>query len=120
MSEENPLVRKHIGDLTMNVEEIMSSTRAVKGDAFAQAVAVNFEAVQLMETVGRLASMAPEELAEYAASLVDSSQNIIASIITKCCETLSDDELKESISVCNELTKRRHSAVEAIRKGMQP
>lgn len=113
------LIDKHVGDLTTNINEIMSSTLAVKGEVFTNAVAVNFEAVQLMEVIGRLASMAPEEYSEYATMLVNNSQNIIAAIVSKACGELSDDQLKEAMSVAGELTKRRFSAVAAIRKGMQ-
>jgi hypothetical protein len=104
--------------MAANIDEIMTSTRAVKGEMFANAVAANFEAVQLMEAVGRLASLAPEEASEYVSSLVDNSQNILASIISKACGDLTDDQLREAIAVCNTLTKRRTSAVDAIRKGM--
>ena len=112
-------LKQHLHDLAENFDEILSSTAAVKGEPFAQAVSVAFEGVQLIELFGRLAAMAQEQHKEYAETLEESGKEILSSIVAKACQDLNEAEFGEALVMGHSMYKRRNAVVETIRKEMR-
>lgn len=111
-------IDKHVEMLGENIDEILTSTAAVKGEAFAEAVAINFEAIQAMSIVGMLTAVADEKSKELASKLHEACLNILASIAAKVCGDMSDDDVKEVMRISSALNKRRNEAGAEILKGM--
>lgn len=112
-------IKKHLNNLTENVEEIMTSTRAVKGPGFAILVAICFESMQIMESMAKIAACAKEEYRDYAQSMLASSVNVMSGIMFKLFEGYTDAEIEEAGSIAKMLLDRRSDAVAAIKKGME-
>lgn len=110
-------IDKELKSFNDGVNEILASTAAVKGKAFADAVAVSFEGVQLMEIVSRLTGLANESSKGYAQSLNDSAMTLASSILAKSCDGLADSDLDEVMKMGSALYKRRSQTLEAINKG---
>lgn len=89
MKEEQ--IKKHLENLAENLDEILSSTAALKGEKFADGIAIAFECTQIIEISARLAAVAQEEHKEYASALAESQMNILASIAAKACSDLGED-----------------------------
>lgn len=106
-------------ELADNFDEILTSTAAVKGEAFAKAVSVSFEGVQLIELLNRMSTLAQEAHKEYAEVLVESGKEILASVVAKACEDLDEVHFNEAMTMGYTMYKRRNATVEAIRKEMR-
>ena len=106
MSQEK--FTKEAEALSENITEMLASTAAVKGEAFADAVAINFECVQLMDIVGSLTAIADEGAKEAALALRGACLNIVYSIREKAFDDISDKDLKEVMSMGWALNKRRN------------
>lgn len=117
MNEEQ--LKQHLHDLAENFDEILTSTAAVKGEPFAQAVSVAFEGVQLIELFGRMASMAQDQYKEYADQLEESGKQILSSVVAKACAELSETEFQEAMVMGHGMYKRRLDTMEAIKKQMR-
>jgi hypothetical protein len=113
------IVKEQLNNLSENVEEIMSSTRGVKGPEFALLVSLTFESMQLMELVGKITSCAEEEYRGYAEALLGSTVNIMSSMMVKLFEGYTDEQIKEAGDIAKMLIARRADAVAAIKKGME-
>lgn len=111
-------LKQHLHDLAENFDEILTSTAAVKGEAFAKAVSVAFEGVQLIELLGRLSFLAEEANKEYAAQLMESGKEILASVVAKACEELDEGQFNEAMTMGHGMYKRRNDVAEKIRKEM--
>lgn len=111
-------VDKQMEALGESINEMLASTAAVKGQAFADAVAVNFECIQLMDMVGRLTSLANEDFRDLAVALHTSCMDLAANIGAKSCEDMSDDDVREVMKMGSALNKRRKDAAAEIVKGM--
>lgn len=112
-------LKQHLHDLAENFDEILTSTAAVKGDAFAKAVSVSFEGVQLIELLGRMSFLAEEAHKEYAMTLMESGKEILASVVAKACEELDEAQFNEAMTMGHSMYKRRNAVVETIRKEMR-
>lgn len=112
-------IRARLEGLTENIQEALASTAAVKGDRFADAVCTHFEASQLMEILGMLASLIPEEKAEHAASLCRSAATIATSMAMRICDDLSDEDFKESMALSEQLIKRKDRTSEEIERDLK-
>lgn len=112
-------LKQHLHDLAENFDEILTSTAAVKGDAFAKAVSVAFEGVQMIELLGRMSFLAEEAHKEYATQLMESGKEILSSIVAKACEELDDGQFSEAMTMGHSMYRRRNSVVETIRKEMR-
>jgi methylmalonyl-CoA mutase cobalamin-binding subunit len=112
-------IQKQVDALNENINEMMASTAAVKGADFADAVAISFEAVQLMEVVGQLAAIASEDSKQIALALREAGLNIVASIATKACGEIADQDLEEIMTMGRALNKRRNDAMADIMKGLK-
>ncbi len=112
-------LKQHLENLAENFDEILTSTAAVKGDAFAQAASVGFEGAQLMELIGRLASLSDERHAEYAKSLMDSGMEILSNIVAKACGDLDEEQFNEAMAMGHSMYKRRNQTMDAIRKELK-
>lgn len=104
---------KNLGD---SINEVLASTAAVKGDAFAQAVAINFECAQLVEAIASLVVMARKDDEEYADVLFDVTKTVLASIAAKACDALPDEQLEEAMKMAHTLHDRRRRTIEKIQK----
>lgn len=104
---------KGLGD---SINEVLSSTAAVKGDVFAQAVAINFECAQLVEAIAGLVIMARKDDEEYANALFEVTKTILASIAAKACDALPDEQLGEAMKMAHTLHDRRLRTIEKIQK----
>lgn len=111
-------VDKQMEALGDSINEMLASTAAVKGQAFADAVAVNFEAVQLMSMVDRLVALADEDDRALAVALHTSCMDLASSIAAKACDGISDEDLQEVMKMGRALNKRRNDAAAEIMKGM--
>lgn len=111
-------IEKELEGLSDSINEMLTSTAAVKGQAFADAVAISFESVQLMESISRLAGLANKGHEEFAKALHDSALNMTSSIVAKACDGIDDKDLEEVMKMSSALYQRRRLAVQAIRKGM--
>jgi hypothetical protein len=113
-------VEAKLKDLSSDIHEILASHAAVRGDDFAQAVAVAFELRQMLEIMGRLHSMCREEAQEYAESLVHSAMDIMSSVM---CKAVSDDlsktDIQDALSCADMLMRRRGNTVDRIRKDLE-
>lgn len=112
-------IEKQLQEFTDGVDEIMSSTAAVKGQKFAAAVAVNFEAIQLTELLGILASTAKNAQPESSA-MIDhisrSAVHIISSMAAEGMCHLTEAEFNEATQLSETLQKRRELAIRRINK----
>lgn len=109
-------IKKEIELLGENFNEVLSSTEAVKGEAFTNAVAVNFECCQLVEAIGGLVVMARKVDAEHADTLFDMSRQILVSIAVKACGDISDDSVEEAMALAQTLNDRRLQAAKKIQQ----
>jgi hypothetical protein len=116
MSQEK--FTKEAEALSENITEMLASTAAVKGEAFADAVAINFECVQLMDIVGRLTAIADEGAKEAALALHDACLTIVCSIGEKAFGDISDKDLEEVMSMGRALNKRRNDFAAVVLKRM--
>ena len=112
-------LKQHLHDLAENFDEILTSTAAVKGEPFAQAVSVAFEGVQLIELVGRMSAMAQEQYKDYAKQLEESAKEILASVVAKACADLDEPAFQEAMVMGHSMYKRRLDTMEAIKKQMR-
>ena len=106
-------------ELADNFDEILTSTAAVKGEAFAKAASISFESVQLIELLGRLADLTQEAHKEYAEVLLDSGKTILASVVSKACEDLEEAQFNEAMTMGYTMYKRRNATVDAIRRDLR-
>lgn len=115
----NQKINQHLEQLAESCEEIMASTRAVRGDAFANAVALNFEMFQLGDLVGQLTGIArasrPEN-AEYIQVLNSAASDLMTSIICGHYASMEDDDLNDAIETAKIMLDRRKRTVAAINK----
>lgn len=114
MSHEQ--IKAELNALGTSINEVLSSTAAVKGEAFAKAVAINFECGQLVEAIANLTVLARKTDAEHANALLEVSKHILASIAVKACDELPDAELEDAVKMANTLHDRRLRAIEKIQK----
>lgn len=112
-------IRRELKTLSDNFNEILSSTAAVKGELFANTVAVNFECAQLIEAVGGLVILARKTDAQRADELYEMVKHVLSSIATKACGDLEDAQLEEAIRLSKTLYDRRRQAVVKIQQGMR-
>ena len=106
-------------ELSTTIDEMVSSARGAKGDPFAVATAVAFEAMQVMEIVVHVASYVDAEHLERIRSLAETAAGLMHSIIGKVCDPLSDEEVDDAMKLATEMTRRRRTTVEAINRGEQ-
>ena len=111
-------VDKQMEALGDSINEMLASTAAVKGQAFTDAVTVNFEIIQLMDMVGRLAGLANDEYRDLAVALYTSCVDLAANIGAESCGDMSDDDVREVMKMGSALNKRRKDAAAEIVKGM--
>lgn len=114
MSHEQ--IKAELNALGTSINEVLSSTAAVKGEAFAKAVAINFECGQLVEAIDKLTVLARKTDDERANALLEVSKHILASIAVKACDELPDAELEDAVKMANTLHDRRLRAIEKIQK----
>ena len=114
----NNSVRQELELLSENFAEVLTATEAVKGTLFAHSVAINFEASQLVDIIGCLVDVAPEDMSERVDGLREAAVRVIASILAKACHGLKDGEIKEVIKMADTLHERRIQASEKIFKGL--
>lgn len=108
-------IKRELELLGQNFNEILSSTAAVKGEAFANAVAINFECAQLIEAIGGLVIIVRKVDAERAEGLYEIFKCVLASIASKGCDTLEDGQLEEAVLLSKTLYERRRDTVNRIR-----
>lgn len=106
-------IKEQIDGLGSDVNEILSSTEAVRGPEVAQAVAMAFECRQLLEIMARLADMASEDNKVYAQTVVVSGVNIVSSMATKGMR-IKEGDLDEVMSLADQLYDRRCATVQRI------
>ena len=110
----NEQIKSELKSLGDNINEVLSSTEALKGEAFAKAVSVNFECAQLIELIGRLVILAKEADEEMAAAAFEAAKNILASIACKATEELEEDQLEEAMKMAYTLYQRRNDTIKRI------
>lgn len=111
-------IKSELQALGSSINEVLSSTAAVKGESFAKAVAINFECGQLVEAIADLVVLARKTDAEHADALLEVSKHILASIAVKACDDLPDSELEEAMKMAHTLHDRRLRAIEKIQKDL--
>lgn len=114
MSKEQ--INSELKDLGSSINEVLSSTAAVKGDAFARAVAINFECAQLVEAIAGLVIMARKDDEEYANALFEVTKTILASVAIKACDEMPDEQFDEAMKMSRTLHDRRLRTIEKIQK----
>jgi hypothetical protein len=117
MSDES--AKRELDLLGENFQEILSSTEAVKGEAFANAVAVSFESAQLMEAIACIFAMIPEHDRERAGPLMEAVKHILSSICVKASGDLSDSDLEEAIDMADKLNDRRRQTAKRIQQELR-
>lgn len=117
MSDES--AKKELDLLGQNFHEILASTEAVKGEAFANAVAVSFESAQLMEAIAHIFGMVPEDDRGRAGPLLEATKQILSSICVKACGDVSDSDLEEAIAMADKLNDRRRQTAKKIQQELR-
>lgn len=116
MSDES--IRKELELLAENIVEVLESTAASKGDQFADSVGVHLECAQLIEAIGGLALMARKVDEEQTDRLFVACKHILASVASKACGDLGDEQLGESIKLAKTLFDRRQQVAQKLRQEM--
>lgn len=115
----NDEIKKMARDLTQDLNEMMKSTSAVKGKAFANVVAHQFEALELSDLVGVMLSslihLDPKNTDKYR-SMTETVIMIISSMTAKVAGELPEPELDEALKMSDSMHARRRNAVMAAMK----
>lgn len=111
---------KAMRDFQADAEEIIQSTVAVKGQAFATIAAMQFEAMQLGEGIGYLGSMLretkkfPEQQVE---GLCTALATTLAHVIDKATAHLDKADFEEAMNLGQSLYERRVRYIENLQRG---
>jgi acyl-CoA reductase-like NAD-dependent aldehyde dehydrogenase len=115
MDEKN--LQKHLDALGDNINEVMSSTVAVKGEQFAKCVALAFESFQIAEALTRLSALVTDERRRQLADMLrESGTDVLSIMVGKSLEPLSESDVDEVMTMAKMLYRRRNEATESIRR----
>jgi hypothetical protein len=112
-------IKESIDGLSEDLREILSSTAAARGPEMANAVAITFEARQLVDLVRNLAHMVERGNEEYATHLVGIAQDLLTAMLSKALAHLGQEKIEEALKMSEQLDQRRDRVIDSVLQIME-
>lgn len=115
-------IKRQISDMVQSIDEVIASTSAIKGAAFAGAVGILFESRQLSELIGQIAELAKDGNQngdEAVESLSSAAVMILGNVVTSSVDFLDEKDFNEALQLSDSLYARRCQTIESINQSIR-
>ncbi|MBU3577488.1 hypothetical protein [Polynucleobacter sp. UK-Kesae-W10] len=106
-------VQNELDSFVNDVQEIINNTIKIKGQEFADAVAVQFEIFQVGEILGRIVGPLDDK---YFSDLAEQCITLVAGISSKVAVGLTIEQVQEAKVMADQLIARRQRVNQKIRE----